>query len=350
MEIIAEIGINHNNNLDIALQLIQDCAKAGANIAKFQYYKADFLYPKNAGKLEWKDNNKTYSYDIYEASKKYELSDEWIDILIQKCKECNIEFMASVFHKEGLDFLIKKGMKKIKIASSNITNLPLIEECAKTKLPLYISTGGANLSEVCEAVDVVLKYHNNLVLLQCNLDYPVSLDNVNLGVLETYKKAFGVKVGFSDHTKEIYEAAEQALYLGADVIEKHVTFDKTAQGPDHFFALDMSELKLLVNKIKQAQKNLENNNYEIDKKLYGKTQKVCLDFERGGREFGYPSLFVNRDIKKGEIITQKDILILRVAKRERGLEPKYLNLFIQNKIKATKEIKAFDSIKWETIF
>ena len=339
--LIAEIGINHNNDLDKALELIEAVARSGAQIAKFQYYKAEFLYPRAAGDLAWKDDNNEYSYNIYEASRQFELKDDWIELLINKCDECGIEFMSSVFDKNGLDYLVSKGMKKIKLSSSNVTNIPLIEHAAKTGLPLFISTGGANLAEICDAVDAVIKYHSDLTLMQCNLSYPVDLYNVNMGVLETFKYAFpNISLGYSDHTREIFEATEQAIYLGATVIEKHVTFDRNAPGPDHFFAIEEDELGILVNKIEAAKKNKDSGIFTVNKKIYGNTAKTCLDYEKAARRFGYTVIFANRDIGKGEIITKDDLLVLRRANKEEGLQPKYMMLFEDNIVMASKKIRA----------
>jgi N-acetylneuraminate synthase len=241
-------------------------------------------------------------------------------------------------------------MKRIKISSSNITNLPLIEYCAKTKLPLYISTGGATLAEVSEAVEMALLYNQQITILHCNLEYPVELNNVNMGVLDTFRYAFpNIKIGFSDHTKEIYEASEQAILLGATCIEKHITFDKEAEGPDHFFAITPEELKILVDKAVNAVKLKDSKQFNINQEIYGSSSVVCNDNEKPVREFGYSTLFVNKDIKKGDVITEQDILILRKAKKDRGLEPKYISLFIDNQVVAKSDISFEDSIKWEHI-
>jgi len=163
-----------------------------------------------------------------------------------------------------------------------------------------------------------------------------------MGVIDTFKKAFECEVGYSDHTAEIYEAPLQAKLLGARVIEKHITFDKKADGPDHFFALDEKELKIMVEKLKQAK------NLKLDKKIYGSTQRIPYPHEEYLRNFAYHQLFINKDIKKGEIITQKDISILRRGKKEKGLEPKYWYLF-KNGIVAKQDIKLESPIKWEHI-
>lgn len=348
--IIAEIGINYNGSLDIAKKMIDVAKEAGCQSAKFQLFSSKNLYPKSAGKLDWKDGEREYSYDIYEAVKNFELPMEWIDELIDYCNSKEIEFMASVFDKSGLDFLVKKGIKKIKLSSYTITNIPLIEACAKSGLEIIMSTGGATLSETEEAINTVLKYHNNLTILHCSIKYPTELKDVNMGVLDTFKYAFAnIKRGYSDHSEEPSEAPVQAIYLGASVIEKHITLDKKMEGPDHFFALEPDELKQMVDDIKKAEIDYENSNFTIDKTIYGNSAKICYEHEKYLRDFAYMTLFAKKDIKRGEIIKPEDLSILRVGKKKRGLEPKYLKLFEENSVTASKDINFEDAITWDLI-
>jgi len=338
VKIIAEIGINFNAKLDLAKKLIDIASNSGCDFAKFQLFRADGMYPKSAGKLDWIDK----SYDIYEAVKSFELPLEWIYELVEYCKTKNIEFLASVFNFDDLEIYKKLNLKYIKLASYSIANLPLIEEVAKTRMHIFLSTGGSFLSEVDEAIRVIRKYHNNFTLFHCSIAYPTKLENVNMGIIDTFKKAFECEVGYSDHTAEIYEAPLQAKLLGAKVIEKHITYDKKAEGPDHFFALDEKELTLMVKKLKSDE------NIKLNKTIYGSTKRIPYSHEEYLRNFAYHQLFVNKDIKKGEIITQKDISILRRGKKEKGLEPKYWYLF-EKGITAKKDISCETPLKWEHI-
>ena len=348
--VIAEIGINYNGSLETAKKMIDVAKESGCQSVKFQLFSAKNLYPMSAGKLDWKDAKKEYSYDIYEAVKNFELPMEWIDELIEYCNSKDIEFMASVFDKDGLDFLIRKGIKKIKLSSYTITNIPLIEDCARSGVEIIMSTGGATLVETEEAVNTVLKYHNNLTILHCSIEYPTKLKDVHMGVLDTFKYAFpNIKRGYSDHTEEPSDAPVQAVYLGANVIEKHITLDKKMDGPDHFFALEPNELRQMVDDIRKAEEDYKNQNFTIDKMIYGSSKKICHDNEQYLRDFAYMTLFAKRDIKKGEIIKPEDLSILRVGKKTKGLEPKYLKLFEKNSVIASKNIEFEEPITWNLI-
>ena len=341
MKIIAEIGINFNGKLELAKKLIDIASNSGCDFAKFQLFRADSFYPKSAGELDWFDGKKKYSYDIYKAVKKFELPYEWLDELVEYSNKKNIRFLASVFNFDDLEIYKKLNLEYIKLASYSISNLPLIEEVAKTGMHIFLSTGGSYLSEVDEAVRLIRKYHNNFTLMHCSIAYPTPLDKVNMGIIDTFKKAFNCEVGYSDHTAEIYEAPLQAKLLGASVIEKHITFDKNAKGPDHFFALDEKELKIMVEKLK-------NVTPALDEQIYSSTERICYPHEEYLRNFAYHQLFVNKDIKKGEVITQKDISILRRGKKEKGLKPKYWYLF-KNGIVAKKDVLNETPLNWEHI-
>jgi N,N'-diacetyllegionaminate synthase len=348
--IIAEIGINHNGSLKNCLAMVDAAATAGCNAAKVQTFSADRLYPKSAGRLDWKDLNRQYDYDIYETVKRFELPLEWVDRLIEHCEEKGVDFISSVFDIPSLELLLLKGLKIIKLSSYTITHLPLIEACAKTGLPIIMSTGGANLGETEEAVATVLKYHKNLKLLHCSIQYPTALKDCNLGVMETMRLAFpGVEIGYSDHTIEVSDAPVQSIYLGGKIVEKHIALDKGMEGPDHFFALEPDELKQMVADTRLAEKNYSEQDFAIDPLIYGSTAKVCHEHERYLRDFAYMTLFAARTINKGEIIQPEDIVVLRPGKMERGLDPKFLFLFEQQKIMAKKDLAAESPITWETV-
>jgi len=348
--IIAEVGINHNGLIGNCHKLIDAAASSGCDAVKFQYFRPEFLYPRSAGRLNWKDGRKKYSYDIYKAAEKNILPGRWIKSLIRRCHAMKLDFFSSVFDRGGVDYLVGKGMRKIKLSSYTVTNLPLVEHCAKTRLPIIMSTGGSSIEEVREAVRTILKYHDNISLLHCVLSYPASLKQCNLSVMEGFAHLFpGIKVGYSDHTAEVSRAPVQAVYLGARLIEKHITLDKNMKGPDHFFALDPMGLKQMVKDIRKAERDLARGSFTIDKLIYGSRRKKAGKDEKYLRDFCFMSLFSGRRIKTGERIAAEDISILRPGKKERGLEPKYLKLFEDRSVRARKEIKFEDPITWASI-
>lgn len=345
--IIAEIGINYNGNLENIFKLIDSVSVSGADAAKFQFFKAKRLYPRSAGKLLWRDTEKSYKYDIYSAAKRLELPGSWIKEIIGYCRAKKVDFIASVFDKKGADYLLERGMKKIKIASYVLTNIPLIEHCAKAGVPLIISTGGSTMAETEEAVSAVNRYHNKLSLLHCSIKYPTELNECNLGVIETLGRAFPqAKIGFSDHTSEIYSAAVQAVYLGAQVIEKHITLDRTMKGPDHFFSLEPKKLKEMVSRIRKAEYERRTGQYKVNRDIYGNTARITYPHEKYLRDFAYMRLYAARDVKSGQRIKALDISILRSGKKGHGLEPKYLNIFQKNIVTARKDLRFEDPITW----
>jgi N-acetylneuraminate synthase len=349
--VIAEIGINHNGSFANCLRMIDAASEAGCDAAKFQLFRASSLYPKSAGKLDWKNNKGGYSYDIYNAIKGFELPPEWLDPIIKYCRKKEIDFLASVFDVSGADLLVKKSVKKIKLSSSSATNLPLVEYCAKKRLPIILSTGGSLLGEVEDAVYAILKHHHHLSLLHCNLSYPTKPEDCNLGVIDTLKFTFpGINIGFSDHTAEVSDAAVQAVYLGARIIEKHITLDKKMAGPDHFFAIEPSELRQMVKDIRRASSAVaKNRGIRIDRVLYGNSAKVVTPNEKYLRDFVFTKLFAKRGIKKGARIRCSNISILRPGKKAHGLDPKYIKLFRDFAITARRDIGPEEPITWGSI-
>ncbi|MCX5713280.1 MAG: N-acetylneuraminate synthase family protein, partial [Candidatus Omnitrophica bacterium] len=280
----------------------------------------------------------------------FELPCAWISKLIAHCRLRKVDFLSSVFDPDGVHFLVQHGMKKIKLSSCSVTNIPLIEHSARYNLPIIISTGGATLGEVEEAVRSIQKYHNRLSLLYCSIQYPTKLTECNLGVIQTFKNAFpSLSVGYSDHTKEISKAAVQAVYLGATIIEKHITLDKTMAGPDHFFALEPAQVKKMVVDVRKAENEFRKKTFKIDPVIYGSSEKLLNSHEAYLRSFAYTRIFAGRPIKKEARIRASDLVILRPGKMKAGLEPKYLQLFKTHAITAKQNIAAQESITWDMI-
>jgi N,N'-diacetyllegionaminate synthase len=348
--IVAEIGINFNGSFDNCIRLINVAADAGCDAVKLQFFRAKAMYPKSAGRLDWKDSRGEYSYDIYDAVESFELPEKWIDGIIEHCGKSAIDLWSSVFDIEGADLLAGKGLKGLKLSSYVITHLPLIEHCAAKGLPLFLSTGGADLGETEAAVNTVLQHHRNVVVMHCSIKYPTALSECNMGVIKTFTYAFpGIPVGYSDHTAEVSDAPVQAVYLGAAAIEKHITLDKEMEGPDHFFALEPHELTRMVADVRQAERDRAHGNFRIDPLIYGSTSKTIYPHERYLREFAFMTLFAKRDIKRGETIRPSDVAVLRPGKKKHGLDPKYLTLFSKYAVTAKEDIFFEDPITWEVI-
>ncbi len=349
--VIAEIGSNDNGSLENCYRLIDSAAEAGCDVAKFQFFRASALYPRSAGKLDWQNEEGAFAYDIYDAVKNFELPEEWISKIVAYCEKRGIEASSSVFDLSGADYLSNHGFTSLKISSYGLTHIPLLEYAASKKIPLILSTGGGTLSETEEAVKAVLRYHNNLTLLHCSISYPTALSECNLGVLKTLSLAFpDIAVGYSDHTAEVWEAPFAAVLLGARVIEKHITLNRKMEGPDHFFALEPKQLKIMVDKIREAEQLRESGKNRVSQQLYGSTEKKTYPQEEYLRNFAYMSLFANCSIKKGEQIRPENLSILRPGKKQRGLDPKWLKLFTTHSVLASHDISFEDPINWEDIF
>ena len=315
--IIAEAGSNHNGSLEQAKKLIDVAAKAKADAVKFQIFKAERL---SADKK------------IYELLKKFEFGREWVEELNEYAKKRDIMFIATPFDAEAVDLLDKINIPAFKIASGDLTNLPLIEYIAEKGKPIILSVGLGSLDEIREVLDVIYSTGNeNVALLHCVARYPTDPEDVNLNVIKTLKQKFQVPVGFSDHTMEV-SVPIGAVALGANIIEKHFTLDRKMEGPDHPYALEPEELKIMVNGMRDVEKAL------------GSGIKIVVDSEKQGLVEGRRSIFANVNIPEGTIITRDILSILRPAV---GIAPKYIDKIIGKQVK--KDINAYEPITWAKI-
>lgn len=204
--IIAEAGVNHNGDILTARKMITEASKAGVDAIKFQTFKAGKLATKRAQKAHYQMRHTDKSETHFEMLQALEISHDFHKVLINECKEAGIEFLSSAFDCESLEMLVDLGMKKIKIPSGELTNLPLVRKCASMRLPIMLSTGMSGLTEVEGAVEVIEGLHggrSKIALLHCNTEYPTPMSDVNLAAMLTLKQAFGVQVGYSDHTMGI---------------------------------------------------------------------------------------------------------------------------------------------------
>ncbi len=324
--IVMDAAANHNADLDTAIKLIKLAAKMGADAIKFQTYTAEKLYSTKTPLFSY------VPISACELIKKVQHPREWLPILNKAARENNIDFTSSPFDYEAVDLLEEINVPFHKIASCEIVDLDLIDYVARKQKPVIISTGMANIGEIEDAVNVMIKNNNkNIILLHCNTIYPAPYEVVNLNAIKTLKKVFDYPIGYSDHTIGIHMSIA-AVALGAKVIERHFTLDKSQEGPDHAVALDPDELKELVQNIRDLEKAM------------GDGQKGPHELELENYEKGRRSIIAAKDIPEGTIIT-RDLLIIK--RPSYGIKPKFLNLVIGRKAKVDIEYDQW--ITWDMI-
>ncbi len=301
--IIAEAGVNHNGDYELAKKLILEAANAGADYVKFQTFKADKLVSKDAQKADYQKSNLKEGGDTqYEMLKKLEMSEEWHYKLIEYAKECDIKFLSTGFDEDSIDFLDSLKIDLFKIPSGEITNKPYLEHIAKKGKPVVISIGMSNLQEIKDAIDVFEKHQiskNDITILHCNTEYPTPMQDVNLLAMNTIQKVLEVNVGYSDHTLGI-EVPIAAVALGAVIIEKHFTLDRNMVGPDHLASLVPEELKQMITSIRN-----------IEKAISGSGIKQPSESEKKNLTVVRKSLHYKDDLIKGAKIEKQNLITLR---------------------------------------
>ena len=256
--IIAEAGVNHNGSLDIAFKLIDAASDAGADLVKFQTFQAEKLVTEKASKADYQKATTASEESQFDMIKKLELSPDDHDKLISYCNDKNIGFFSTGFDIDSLNMLIDLKLELIKVPSGEITNLPYLRHVGSLGKPVIMSTGMANMYEVGEALNVLEESgvsKENVCILHCNTEYPTPMKDVNLRAMLKIKETFGVDIGYSDHTLGI-EVSTAAVALGAKVIEKHLTLDRSMSGPDHAASLEAKEFALMVTAIRNIEKAL----------------------------------------------------------------------------------------------
>lgn len=253
--IIAEAGVNHNGDIALAKQLIEVAAAAGADIVKFQTFSADHLVTVSASKADYQRRAGAADESQYTMLKRLELDHQAHQTLIEHCRQCNIEFFSTGFDIASVDMLISLGIQRLKVPSGELTNLPYLRHMGGLGHPVILSTGMATLGEIEAAIDVLMAAgvsRDGIVVLHCNTEYPTPMADVNLRAMQSIRSAFGVRVGYSDHTAGI-EVAIAAVSMGACIIEKHFTLDRALPGPDHRASLEPAELKSMVHAIRNVE-------------------------------------------------------------------------------------------------
>jgi len=299
--IIAEAGVNHNGDLDTARELVAAAVAAGADLVKFQSFITGRSISTNAAKADYQRRATDPDETQYEMVRKLELSRADHEALVEECRRQGIGFLSTAFDGGSFDMLVELGVDRVKIASGEITNLPFLRHVARLGLPMIMSTGMANLAEVeagLDAVEAAGTDRSRVTLLQCTTEYPAPFADVNLRAMLTLKAAFGVEVGYSDHTSGI-EIPIAAVALGASVIEKHFTLDRGQPGPDHAASLEPDELKAMVDAIRHVEAAL------------GDGIKRPGRSELGNRSIARKSLVASRAIRAGEPFTTENIAAKR---------------------------------------
>lgn len=297
--IIAEAGVNHNNDINLAKRMIEAAKKAGADAVKFQTFCTESLVSKSAKKADYQISTTNSSESQFDMIKKLELSYEsHIEIKLH-CEKVGITFLSTPFDIESIMFLQQLGIAIWKIPSGEITNLPYLIEIAKTKKKVIMSTGMCNMDEIAQAIDILRLYGcHDITLLHCNTEYPTPFEDVNLRAMVSMKSAFNVKIGYSDHTLGI-EVPIAAVAMGAEVIEKHFTLDRNLAGPDHKASLLPEELQQMVKSIRNVETSI------------GSELKIPSQSESKNIYIARKSIVAKEDIKEGEIYTNQNITTKR---------------------------------------
>jgi N,N'-diacetyllegionaminate synthase len=335
--IIAEAGVNHNGDEKMALALVEAAAKSGADAVKFQTFSADKLTRKGAEKAEYQKKT-TGEGDQHSMLKALEMSEQLHTRLFVHCAKLGIEFMSTAFDEEALDFLIALGVKRIKVPSGEITNLPLLRHMAGKGLPLIVSTGMAGLNEVVAAVDTIRETRKvrgfaeplaeMVTILHCTSNYPTDVADVNLRAMTTMARVTGLPVGYSDHTLGL-AVSTAAVALGATVIEKHFTLDSKLPGPDHKASLEPHQLTALVRQIRDVEAAL------------GSDIKAPTASELPVRDLVRRSVTAARPLAAGGTVGREDITLLRPGS---GIPPADFDKVIGRKM--ARSISAGETLSW----
>tara|TARA_E500000178_G_scaffold337844_1_gene377527 strand:+ start:4930 stop:5934 length:1005 start_codon:yes stop_codon:yes gene_type:complete len=296
--IIAEIGVNHNGQILLAKKLIKLAKIAGANIVKFQYFSAFNMVERKTKSAEYQKKNTGISSQ-YELLKKLELSIEQIEELKDYCKKVSIEFLCTAFNPNDLKMLVNLGMNKIKIPSGEINNKMLLKQACILNKEIYLSTGMANYKEIKKVYSYIRKNtKKNIYILHCTSLYPAPPSSLNLDFLSLIKEKITNNIGYSDHSKGII-ASCVALGLGAKIIEKHITINEKLSGPDHKASLNPKEFKEFISKIRDTESMLGSRLRKPDTR------------ENKIKTLVRKSWYTNTDIKKGQILNEKNIVLKR---------------------------------------
>lgn len=299
--IIAEAGVNHNGDLETAKRLIEKAAEAGADYVKFQTFSASEMVTQRAVRADYQIKNSSVVETQLQMLQRLELKREFHQHLIDHSNQCGIKFLSTAFDVDGLNFLNSLGVELFKIPSGEITNYLLLKAVAGYGKKILLSTGMSTLADIDNALSVLLRCgsrREDITILHCTTEYPAPIDEVNLRVMDTLKRSFGVDVGYSDHTLGIVVPIS-AVCLGAVIVEKHFTLDRNMEGPDHKASLEPDELVLMIKSIRMVEMT------------FGDGIKRVTSSELKNLNIARRSLVANAYIKKGDIFTPQNISVKR---------------------------------------
>ena len=331
--IIAEAGVNHNGKMELAYKLVDAAKEAGVDAVKFQIFKSEKLISRSTKMADYQKENLKENISQLDMVKKLELSYEDFIKINEYCKEKGIMFMATPFDNDSLDFLVDTlKVDVLKIGSGDLNNYPFLEKVALKNKEIILSTGMSNLSDIEGALDFISQYTDKEVkVLHCTTNYPCPMDEVNLKAMNTIKDAFQVAVGYSDHTLGI-EVPIAAVALGAEIIEKHFTLDKTMEGPDHVASLEPDELKEMTRTIRNIERAL-GSGIKKPNKSEVKIQSIVKR-----------KIVLAKDVETNHVLTEDD---LEYKRCENGIDSKYYKSIIGKKVK--RKIEADSPLMWEDI-
>jgi len=328
--VIAEAGSNwktdtSKTDLEQAEKLVEIASSCGADAVKFQMFRSKTLYAHRPGISDYLKKN-DIRIDVGEMFENLEMPYEMIPEIHKICKKNNIMFMSSVFSVDDAK-IIDPFVEMHKIASYEINHVRLLEFVAKTKKPVIISTGASTYDEIDFAVNLIKNYNDKIALLQCTAKYPVPIESLNLFVIPELEKKYGLPVGFSDHSEDPIIGPVTAVGLGARIVEKHFTTNKNNEGPDHRFALDPNELRIMIRSIRRS---------DLAK---GSSTKTILLEERELMQFATRSIQATKNIRKGDILLEGiNFDVLRPGNKKRGLDARFLSKVIGKKSAIDVEI------------
>lgn len=314
--IIAEAGINHNGDFDIAETLVREAAATGADAVKFQIWDA----PELSADPDFVEDLRSWEFE----------PEQWAE-LNDIASEQDIDFFASVFDSDSVDLLADLDPEFIKIASGDLTHTPLVDYIASQHVPIIMSTGMATLTEVATAVETIRHHHDDLALLHCISSYPVSIENLNLRSMDVLRDAFDVPVGFSDHTLDIFAPA-LAVGRGASIVEKHFTLDKTMEGPDQELSAEPEEFSDMVDRIREVEESIGTRQVKL--------QQAEENFKTAMRR----SLTARVEIDQGESFSPENV---KIARPEEGISPDHYDVVLGRS--ASQALSVDDPITWDDV-